>query len=130
MGVMRIFSNRLSIINKKVEGVQDGGRSTGHEEARGAERARLPPKFMLCLSRTENIGGLISGARKGGEGERAHVEREKQREPKWRPKGESEVFMLNIFPCHSILEANDMSWGVGFKPYDPEGYTLHKKSAK
>lgn len=35
-----------------------------------AEKARLPPRLMLCLSRTENIGGLISGARKkeGGGG--------------------------------------------------------------
>ena len=32
------------------------------------EQNRLPPRLMLCLSRTQNLGGLIAGARKEGEG--------------------------------------------------------------
>ena len=32
------------------------------------ERDRLPPRLMLCLSRTQNLGGLIAGAGKEGGG--------------------------------------------------------------
>ena len=33
----------------------------------GGEKVDLPPKFMLCLSRTENLGSMVKGARKADE---------------------------------------------------------------
>jgi len=84
MGVMRIFSNRLSIINKKVEGVQDGGRSTGHEEARGGGKGTPTTKVHALLEShrehrrpdfwSSEGGGGRASARRAGETARAQVE--------------------------------------------------------